>query len=77
MTHYIRAHYRDGSVKLGNLDGQAAIRHRRPRNSSHWKNLGVDTKSPSVYYWTLSDERDVELAKKFNPNYQEPANGNV
>lgn len=77
MTHYIRAHYADGSVKLGNLDGQAAIHHRRPRNSTAWNSLGVSIRAPSVHHWTLSNDKDEVLAKKFNPNYKERPNGSA
>ena len=73
MYHYIRAHYRDGSLILGNLDGQAAIKTRRPLTSSAWGKLLFGPKHPRVHYWTLSDAEDNILATKFNPHYQEPS----
>lgn len=73
--YYIRAHYPDDSIKLGNLDGQCAIKTSRPTSTAAWKNLGVIHRSARVAYWTLSDDRDNILAIKANPHFQETPNG--
>lgn len=73
MPYYIRAHRKDDSVILGNLDGQASLRVRRPERTNAWKQLGTPEyfKLPRVHHWTLTDSSDRVLLRKSNPYFKE------
>lgn len=73
MPYYIRAHYSDGSVILGNLDGQASLRFRRPERCVAWTRLGTPLfrVKPSVHHWTLTNNSDQVLFTKLNPQFKE------
>jgi hypothetical protein len=72
MPYYISAYAADGSRILGNLDGQASIRARRPERTAAWKELGTTIRaSPRVAYWQLETADERPLLKKLNPNHKE------
>lgn len=72
MPYYITAHYADGSQKLGNLDGQACLRSRRPDRSASWQRLGITIRaSPRVKEWRLVTAEDDTILIKQNPSFKE------
>lgn len=72
MPHYICAYYADGSRALGNLDGQALIRARRPERTQAWTLLGKTIRaSERIKYWQLETADERVLLTKPNPNFKE------
>lgn len=71
MTYYIRAYYPDNSPILGNGDGQAVIRHRRPERSPLWRDLAILVRAPSVAYWQLETADGAMVRRLPNPHFQE------
>lgn len=71
MPYYICAYYADGSRKLGNGDGQAIIRHRRPEQSPLWRDLAIQVRAPSVAYWQLETPDGAMVRRLPNPHFQD------
>ena len=78
MPYYITAFDASGSQVLGNLDGQACLRFRRPERTHAWQLLGKTIRaSARVKYWQLETADGCVLLTKQNPFFKEPTNANA
>jgi hypothetical protein len=71
MPYYIVARRADNTSILGNLDGQASLRVRRPERTKAWQDLTLHPHSARVHHWDLEDSRENIIATKLNPTYKD------